>query len=64
MWTLADQMARLSVNAWSLTEERQAAIPPFYLVTSADRARSLVALPFGWPGPAGYEDAFKRLWGV
>jgi ribose transport system substrate-binding protein len=64
MWTLADQMARLSVHAWSPTEERQAALTPFYLVTSADQARPLVGLPLGWSGPAGYQDAFKRLWGV
>jgi len=64
MWTMVDQMARLSVGQWSLPDERTAAVPPFYLVTTADAANALVNLEDGWPGPAGFKDAFRKLWGV
>jgi ribose transport system substrate-binding protein len=64
MWTMADQMARLSVGQWSIEDERKAAIPPFYLVTTPEAARELVDEKDGWPGPAGFKDTFKKLWGV
>lgn len=64
MWTMVDQMARLSVNQWSLEDERTAAVPPFYLVSTPEQAKELVALKEGWPGPDGYKDTFKKLWGV
>jgi len=64
MWTMVDQMARLSVGQWSLADERKAAVPPFYLVTTADAANALVNLDDGWPGPAGFKDTFRKLWGV
>jgi ribose transport system substrate-binding protein len=64
MWTMVDQMARLSVDQWSLPDERKAAVPPFYLVTTPDTANALANLEDGWPGPTGFKDAFKKLWGV
>ena len=64
MWTMVDQMARLSVDQWSAPDERKAAIPPFYLVTTADAANAVASLPDGWPGPTGFKDNFKKLWGV
>jgi ribose transport system substrate-binding protein len=64
MWTLADQMARLATNQWSSTDERKSAVPPFYIVTTPDQAKVLVGLKDGWAGPAGFQDAFKKLWGV
>jgi ribose transport system substrate-binding protein len=63
-WTMVDQMARLSVNEWSVQDERKSAIPPFYLVTTADAANALVQLDDGWPGPTGFKDTFRKLWGV
>jgi ribose transport system substrate-binding protein len=64
MWTMVDQMARLSVDQWSLADERKAAVPPFYLVTTADAANAVANLEDGWPGPTGFKDTFKKLWGV
>jgi ribose transport system substrate-binding protein len=64
MWTMVDQMARLSVNQWSLADERKAAVPPFYLVTTEQDAKAIVDLKDGWPGPSGFKDTFRKLWGV
>jgi ribose transport system substrate-binding protein len=64
MWTLADQMARYSENVWSLSEERQAAVPPMYIVTTPAQAKAIIGFNLGWPGPVGYQDAFKTLWHV
>jgi ribose transport system substrate-binding protein len=64
MWTMADQMARLATNQWSASEERQAAVPPFYIVSKPDQAKAIISFKDGWPGPSGFQDAFKKLWGV
>jgi ribose transport system substrate-binding protein len=64
MWTMVDQMARLSVDQWSAPDERKSAVPPFYLVTTADAANAVANMPDGWPGPVGFKDKFKQLWGV
>jgi ribose transport system substrate-binding protein len=64
MWSLADQMARVANDEWTSENERTNAVPPFYLVDSADAAKQLADLPNGWPGPAGFKDAFKKLWGL
>ena len=64
MWTLADQMARVANDEWDSANERTNAIPPFFLVDTAEAAQSLVTLDNGWPGPEGFKDSFKQLWGV
>jgi ribose transport system substrate-binding protein len=64
MWTMVDQMARLAAGQWSLPDERKAAVPPFYLVTTPEAANALVNLDDGWPGPTGFKDTFRKLWGV
>ena len=64
MWTLADQMARVANGEWSSANERTNAVPPFFLVDTAEIAQTLVGLDNGWPGPDGFKDAFKVLWGV
>ena len=64
MWVLADQMARLAAGQWSSAEERQSAVPPFYIVSTPDQAKVLVGEKDGWAGPTGFQDAFKKLWGV
>jgi ribose transport system substrate-binding protein len=64
MWTMADQMARLATNQWSTSEERQAAVPPAYIISTPDQAKAIVSFKDGWPGPTGFREAFKKLWGV
>jgi ribose transport system substrate-binding protein len=64
MWTMVDQMARYAVDEWSLELEREAAIPPLYIVSSGEQAEAIVDLAAGWPGPDGFKDTFKELWGV
>ncbi|WP_239347515.1 substrate-binding domain-containing protein [Frankia sp. Cj5] len=64
MWTMVDQMARVAVDQWSLPDERKAAVTPFYLVTTPDQAKPLVDEKYGWPGPTGFKDTFKKLWGL
>jgi ribose transport system substrate-binding protein len=64
MWTLADQMARYAAGEWSLELERKSAIPPLYVVSTADQAKQIVGLKAGWPGPTGFKDTFKKLWHV
>jgi ribose transport system substrate-binding protein len=64
VWTMVDQMARQSVGEWSTADERKSAVPPYYLVTTPKAANDVVNLDFGWPGPTGFKDTFKKLWGV
>jgi ribose transport system substrate-binding protein len=64
MWSLADQMARVANGEWSSENERTNAVPPFFLVDTVESAKSIVDLDNGWPGPDGFKDAFKQLWGV
>ena len=64
MWTMADQMARVANGEWTSANERTNAIPPFYIVDTPDAASAIVGLDNGWPGPDGFQDAFKQLWGM
>jgi ribose transport system substrate-binding protein len=64
MWTMVDQMARDAAGEWSLEIERESTVPPMYLVTTAEQAAAIKDLPAGWPGPEGFKDAFKELWGA
>ena len=61
-WLMVDAMARLSVGM-ELEEERQAANLPTWVVDTPEVAESLVDAGY-WPGPADYENQFKRLWGL
>ena len=64
MWILTDQMARYATGDWNAELERQSAVAPFYIVTDAEQAATLVDLENGWAGPDGFKDEFKALWGV
>lgn len=64
MWTLADQMARVANGEWDAANERAAAVPPFYIIDSAEDAEAIVDLPDGWPGPDGFKEQYQALWGV
>lgn len=59
-WLMVDAMARLSERL-PLSQERQAAQEPTWVVDSAAAAAPLASRG-GWDGPAGYQTAFKRLW--
>lgn len=61
-WLMVDAMARLSEHL-PLSQERQAAHEPTWVVDTAAAAAPLANLG-GWDGPAGYQNAFKRLWHV
>ncbi|RZL23103.1 MAG: sugar ABC transporter substrate-binding protein [Rhodococcus sp. (in: high G+C Gram-positive bacteria)] len=64
MWTLADQMARVANNAWDKDQERTAAVPPIYIIDTVEEAEAVVDLQDGWPGPDGFKDQYKALWGL
>jgi ribose transport system substrate-binding protein len=64
MWSLADQMARVANGEWTSENERTNAVPPFFLIDDAETAESYIDLDNGWPGPDGFKDQFKALWGV
>ncbi|MCW2498458.1 MAG: hypothetical protein JWN87_134 [Frankiales bacterium] len=64
MWTMTDEMARLATDSWTLEGERKAAVPPFYVVSTSEEAAKIKDLKDGWQGPAGYQDGFKKDWGV
>jgi ribose transport system substrate-binding protein len=57
-------MARVANGEWSSANERTNAVPPLFLVDTAEAAQALVGLDNGWPGPEGFKDTFKALWGV
>jgi ribose transport system substrate-binding protein len=64
MWSMVDQMARLSVGEWTAENERVQAVPPLFIVSTTDQAKSLVDLKNGWVGPEGYQAAYQKIWGV
>jgi ribose transport system substrate-binding protein len=64
MWSMADQMARVATDQWSLEDERKSATPPYYIIDSVENAKAVVDLKDGWPGPDGFKDQFKKLWNV
>ncbi|MET3859407.1 ribose transport system substrate-binding protein [Dietzia sp. 2505] len=64
MWTLADQMARYATGDWNKEQERTAAVPPIYIVDTTEEAEAIVDLQDGWPGPDGFKDQYKTLWGL
>jgi ribose transport system substrate-binding protein len=64
MWTMADQMARLSVGEWDSANEREQAVPPLFIVDTPEVAKTLVDFKSGWEGPDGYQDAYAKVWGL
>lgn len=65
-WALVDQMARVATGAWSVAEADKAALIPWFLLTDKTRAAQFAKStdPYPWPGPAGYESAYRTLWKV
>jgi ribose transport system substrate-binding protein len=63
MWLLADQMARHATGVWSSDLEATASVVPTWVVDSPEVAESLLPTE-GWPGPDGFKDSFRELWGV
>lgn len=64
-WLMVDAAARLSLDM-ELTEERDAASLPTYLVDTPEKAQAVLDDP-NYPGdwyPPTMEDDFKALWGV
>jgi ribose transport system substrate-binding protein len=65
MWAMADQMARVATGVWDAELEHEAAVLPAWVIDDPDVAQELVdAGDGGWPGPEGYQDHFRDLWGV
>jgi ribose transport system substrate-binding protein len=63
-WLMVDAMARHSLGMEN-PEERANALLPTFIVQDAAAAQAVLDLgPDGWPGPDGYQDQFKALWGV
>ena len=63
MWVLADQMARYATGVWSAEQAASASVLPAWVLESPDVAEGLLSSN-GWPGPEGFEDSFKALWGL
>ena len=62
MWTLADQMARVAVGEWRRPTSGPTPSRRSTFDTPAAAAEEII--DNGWPGPDGFQDAFKELWGV
>ena len=65
MWTIADQMA--TTGGQPVVIGRRAAVGRpalLHRVARRTRRKVLVGLKDGWAGPTGFQDAFKKLWGV
>ncbi len=63
-WQNVDALARLS-EGMPLAAYEKTGEAPTWVVDSASQATSLLALPSQqWPGPAGFEQQFKKLWHV
>jgi ribose transport system substrate-binding protein len=65
-WALVDQMARVATGSWSESEAAKAGLIPWFLLTDKERAAEFAKSsdPYPWPGPEGYQEAFKELWKV
>ncbi|MGV1047019.1 MAG: sugar ABC transporter substrate-binding protein [Solirubrobacterales bacterium] len=62
-WLMTDAAARLSLGM-PLSQERKAADMPTLLVTDPSEAEPLLETNGEWPGPTGFQDYFRKLWGV
>jgi ribose transport system substrate-binding protein len=63
-WAVVDQMTRVATETWSEKEANQAALVPWFLLTDKARAAEFAKSsdPYPWPGPAGYQQTYKKLW--
>jgi ribose transport system substrate-binding protein len=65
MWVMADQMARHATGVWDAALEHEAAVLPAWVVEDQSVAQELLDTGVGgWPGPEGYQDHFRELWGL
>ncbi len=62
-WLMVDAAARDAVGQTN-TEERAVAALPFYIVSTPEEAKKILALPGQDWNPADMSGQFKKLWGV
>lgn len=64
-WVMADAMARMATGE-ELTQEYRELIAtnPSWLLETKEAADSLKSTGYEWPGPEGFQEQFKQLWGV
>jgi len=69
-WGAADMLARIDTDPDSLTDKVLSSgaviggVSDPWIVTDKDTAAELGDLQFGWPGPDGYQDQYKKLWKI
>jgi ribose transport system substrate-binding protein len=64
-WTMVDAMARDSLGLDVAETNELVYESPSWVVDSKESVdQHLKGTDFDWPGPAGYEDQFKKLWQV
>jgi ABC-type sugar transport system substrate-binding protein len=62
-WLMVDAAARDSIGQAN-TEERDVAALPFYIVSTPEEAKKVLALPGNDWNPADMAGQFKKIWGV
>jgi ABC-type sugar transport system substrate-binding protein len=62
-WLSMDAFARLAKEK-PLTEYQQSGQLPSWVVASKEEAQKILDGPGAWPGPEGFKEKFKQLWGV
>jgi ribose transport system substrate-binding protein len=62
-WLSLDALARLSKHM-PLTKYESSGQLPSWVIDSKQEAQKLLDGPGEWPGPEGFQDKFKQIWGV
>lgn len=62
-WLSLDALARIAKDM-PLTEYQTSGQLPSWVVDSPEEAKKLLDGPGEWPGPEGFQEKFKALWGV
>jgi ribose transport system substrate-binding protein len=62
-WLSLDALARLA-KKMPLTEYQNSGQLPSWVVDSPEEAQKILDGPGEWPGPEGFQQKFKQLWGV
>jgi len=62
-WLSLDALARLA-KGMPLTKYQTSGQLPSWVVDSPAEAQKLIDGPGEWPGPAGFEEKFKQIWGL